>query len=119
MIRRIVKYVLVFLLMMITFCITLTVSSLIPKKYIEGNVRETAEILNEESNKLMIIIPSKRLYLMFDNFTDALMINTVYSIDTDTPFYSAMVARKNYIKGVTKTIYPDTNRSIKVIIKIY
>lgn len=117
--KKIIKYALVFLLMIIIFCITLTVSSLIPKKYIEDNVRETAEILNEESNRLMIKIPSKRLYMMFDNFTDALMINTVYSIDTDTPFYSAMVARKNYIKGVTEIVYPDTNRRIKIIIKIY
>lgn len=108
--KAITKYLLIFILMIAVFCITLTLTSLVPKKYIEDNVKETSTILNQETNRLMIKIASKKIYMMFDNFTDALMINTIYSIDTDTPFYSAMVARKNYIKGITEVVYPDTNR---------
>ena len=110
--KKVIKYT-VFILMIIIFCITLTLSSIIPKRYIEGNVKESALILNRETNRLMIPIYSKDLYMKFDNFTDSLMINTVYSINTKTPFYSSVVARKNYIDGTTETIYPDTTGELK------
>ena len=37
-----------------------------------------------------------------DNYSDALMINTAYSIDNKTPLYSAFIARKNFIPGKTE-----------------
>ena len=51
--------------------------------------------------------------MQFDNYTDALMINTAYSIDSSTPLYSAFVARKNYIPNVTTEVYEDVPGELK------
>ena len=51
--------------------------------------------------------------MQFDNYTDALMINTAYSIDNNKPFESSFLARKNYIPNVTDDIYQDTAGELK------
>lgn len=111
--KEISKCIIAFFIMIILFCTTLTLSSLIPKKCIEKKVGESAKILEEQTDRLYIQIPLKSIYMLYDNFTDALMINTAFSIDSKTPFYSAIVARKNYIDGTTKKIYPDTIGELK------
>lgn len=112
-IKSLLKYIITFFVLILSFSVLLTIVSLIPKSAIENKTVESAEILTKQTNRLMVKIPSKRLYMMFDNFTDALMINTAYSIDNETPFYSAMVARKNYLKGITTTIFEDTKGELK------
>ncbi len=104
--KNILKYIGIFISMIVIFCITLTITSLIPKEALTKKTKESAEILNEQTNNLIIYINNRPT--KFDNYTDSLMINTAYSIDNTTPFYSSMVARKNYIKGKTEIIYPDT-----------
>ena len=111
--KEISKCIIAFFIMIILFCSTLTLSSLIPKKCIEEKVSESAKILEEQTDRLYIPIHLKSIYMLYDNFTDALMINTAFSIDSKTPFYSAIVARKNYIEGTTKKIYPDTIGELK------
>lgn len=101
------KYFLTFVSLILVFVILLTVTSLIPKKAMEKNVRETAEILNSQTNRWYI--PVREFKLLFDNFTDSLMINTAYSIDNTTPFFSSMVARKNFIPNKTKVIFKDSS----------
>lgn len=109
--KNILKYVVTFISMIIIFCILLTITSLIPKEAITKKVKESSEILNEETNNLCIYINKRKV--RFDNWTDSLMINTAYSIDNSTPFYSSMMARKNYIKGKTLIIYPDSTGELK------
>lgn len=99
------KYVLVYLIMIMLFMSLLTVTSLIPRELIKENVQTSAKTLNRESNRLLV--PIRHLWVMFDNYTDALMINTAYSIDSSTPFFSSMVARKNFVPGKTKLVYMD------------
>ena len=105
------KYSIIYISIIAIFLLSLTIVSLIPSSTIEENVKETSEILNEQNNHYMIHV--RNWNIMFDNFTDSLMINTAYSIDSKDAFYSAMVARKNYIPGVTKIIYPDTTGELK------
>lgn len=111
--KKILKYLLVFIIMIICFWVTLTLTSLIPKECITKKVSESSKILNEETNALLIPIIYKNMYLKFDNYSDALMVNTAYSINTKTPFYSAMMARKNYIDGKTEVVYPDSTGELK------
>ncbi len=108
--KRVLKYIIIYVSIIITFLLLLTGVSLIPKSKIEKNVKETAETLTEQTNRYEI--PIRNWYMLFDNYTDALMVNTAYSIDNKNPFYSAMVARKNYIPGVTEEIYPDRTGGI-------
>lgn len=111
--KKILKYLLVFIIMIICFCVTLTLTSLIPKECITKKVSESSKILNEETNALLIPIIYKNMYLKFDNYSDALMVNTAYSINNKTPFYSVMMARKNYIEGLTEIVYPDTSGELQ------
>lgn len=103
--KEFLKYALTFLSLILCFALLLTLTSLIPRNWMEKNVKESGEILGNQTNRLMI--PIREFQVMFDNFTDALMINTAYSIDSSSPFFSSMVARKNFIPGKTKVIYKD------------
>ncbi len=105
------KYLIIYIILISSFLLLLTVTSLIPTDIIEENVKETSELLVSQKNKFYV--PLRKWNMMYDNYTDALMINTAYSIDNTKPFYSAMVARKNYIPDVTKKVYEDTTGKLK------
>lgn len=109
--KNILKYIVTFILMIVVFCVLLTITSLIPREALTKKVKESSTILCNQGNSLIIFIDGRPT--KFDNYTDSLMINTAYSIDNTTPFYSSMVARKNYIKGKTEVVYPDTTGELK------
>ncbi len=104
--KRIIKYPLIFLGLLLIFIFLLFISSLFPSNIIEKNIKKSSKILTEEGN----------LYQFFDwshvvnnNYTDALMINEAYSIDNKNPLYSCMAVRKNYNKNITKNSLTDQN----------
>ncbi len=111
--KIILKYIVIFIILISIFVATLCLSCLIPSSLLKENVQESSEILLSESNRKKVYIPIKQLTFQFDNFTDALMINTAYSIDSKTPLYSAFTAKKNYIPGTTKTIMQDSVSELK------
>lgn len=100
------KYMIIYVALIAIFIISLTLVSLIPSSSMKENVRISSEILNGQTNKWKIqnryLIPT-----VYDNYTDALMVNTAYSIYNKKPLYSAMMAMKNYIPGKTETITRD------------
>lgn len=106
--KNILKYVGVFITIILIFVILLIVTSLFPSEYIKENVKSSAEILVQEGNRKIVYVPQKLSSMQFDNYSDALMINTAYSIDNSTPLYSSFVARKNYIPDTNETIYEDS-----------
>ena len=108
-----IKYICVFLILIVIFVATLTLSSIFSSQSIYGNVQESSEVLLKEGNRKIIYIPYRQTKMEFDNYTDALMINTAYSIDSETPLYSAFVARKNYIPDVTTRVYEDAVGELK------
>lgn len=112
-IKVILKYLFTYIFYITIFIILLTVSSMIPTSAIKEETTESADILLSEGNRKITYIPYKNERMQFDNYSDALMINTAYSIDTDSPLYSAMVARKNYIPGVTQTVEQDSQKELK------
>lgn len=105
-IRCITKYSIVYIISIILFIILLIATSSFPASWIEENVKKSANILKEETNFKEVKTLFKTIYM--DNHTDSLMVNTAYSIDNLNPFYSAFIARKNYIPGKTKIIYEET-----------
>lgn len=105
--KKLIKYSGVYVGLIICFVILLTIASAFPTNWIKNNTQRSSEILLEEGNKKVAFVFEKLMRMEFDNYTDALMINTAYSIDNKTPFYSAFVARKNYIPGVTQKIEED------------
>ena len=100
--KKSLKYIISFIAVILIFLGTLTLTSLIPSSLLKENVKESAEILKEEGNKKIEYIVTRMEEMEFDNYTDALMINTAYSIDSKKPLYSALVARKNYLPRKNK-----------------
>lgn len=102
-IKSILKYPFIFIIVIIIFILTLLLSSLFPRDWIQENTYESAEILEEEGNPFEII------GIRLDNYTDALMINTAYSINSSEAFESIMLDRKNYLPDREQIIYLDKN----------
>lgn len=111
--NKFLKYIIVYIILIISFMGLLTLISSFSSEKIYGNVKEFSEVLLEEGNRKIIYIPYREQRMQFDNYTDALMINTAYSIDSSSPLYSAFVARKNYIPGTTTEVYEDSVGELK------
>ena len=111
--QKLLKYTCTIILLILIYVGTLYITSLIPQTALKTKVSESAEILAKQGNNFFIRIPNKNRYIKFDNYTDALMINTAYSIDSKEPLISSLVCRKNYIPGTTKIEYKDTVSELK------
>ena len=109
--KILLKYIAVYVILIIIFTVSLTLVCLIPSKIMRENVSESADTLLNEGNRVFFDLSYTLLIL--DNYTDSLMVNTAYSIDNATPFYSALTARKNFIPGKTKIVHPDSIYELK------
>ena len=113
-IKPALKYIVVYIILIVLFVVSLTISSLFPSEWIKENMAESANILELESNYKQVNVFYKGVAIPFDNYTDALMLNTAYSIDNARPLYSAFTARKNYIPGETNTVIEETVGELQV-----
>lgn len=111
--KSFIKYICLFIILTTFFVVSLISISMFSSKSIHNNVKESVDVLLKEGNRKLIYIPYRDSNIEFDNFTDALMLNTAYSIDPQKPLYSAFVARKNYLPNVTTVIYPDEVGELK------
>lgn len=103
--KDILRYILIFIILIGIYVAILTLTSLIPSSMLEENVHSSSETLVQEGEKVTFNLKYKEENIF--TFTDALMINTAYSVDSAHPIDSFMLARKNYIPGQTKEVYPD------------
>lgn len=102
MIKRISKYVIVFIIMLIIFLTLMVGACFIPNSAIYKNVKTSSEQLYELGEKQIIKLSKKEIVMFY--FTDILMLNISYSVDSTEPFESAILARKNYNKDITSNI---------------
>lgn len=100
-----IKFILIFVILLGIYFAIMTLTSLIPSGMLENNVRESSETLVQEGEKVTFDLKYKEENIF--TFTDALMINTAYSIDNNHPIESFILTRKNYIPGQTTEFYPD------------
>ena len=98
------KYVCITFILIGIYIISMLIVSLIPSSWMKNHVKESSETLYKDDEKVTIDLKYKEENIF--TFTDALMINTAYSIDSKNPA-SFMLARKNYIPGQTKKVYSD------------
>ena len=103
--KIVLKYFITFIILIILYFALMTLTSLIPSSWMENNVRKSSEIMLNDGEKKVYNLGYKKEYIF--TFTDALMINTAYSIDSKDPINSFLLDRKNYIPGQTKVVYPD------------
>lgn len=105
--KKLSKYTITFIILIIIFLALLVLVSLIPSTWMKENVKEAGDTLSKEGNHKSYYSLAVLNVLHFDNYSDALMINTAYSIDSNRPLYSALTAKKNYIPGITKKVVRD------------
>lgn len=116
--KEILKYVICFIILIAVYFSLLTITSLIPSGMLKENVSKSADyFLEHGGEKEVVDVRYKEVHLF--HFTNALMINNAYSIDSKKPIESWITARKNYIPGVTKTIYTDTPEDLMSASKYY
>ena len=108
--KIILKYVVSFIVLLVIFFGSLTITSLIPSSNLKKNVIKTSEIYKEEGEKKIAKVFGKEETIFI--FTDALMVNTAYSIDSKHPIESFLLARKNYIPGQTQTVHEDSQYNL-------
>lgn len=107
---NLLKYLLAFIILICVYIMLLTLTSMIPSSLIQKNVKESSETLALDGEKKEYDLLYKKENIF--TFTDALMINTAYSIDNKTPIKSSLLARKNYIPGQTKIEYVDSQYNL-------
>lgn len=109
-IKNVALYILITILLIVTYMTLLQITSLIPSTAMKDNVIKSSETLQKQGEKAFYDLKYKTECIF--TFTDALMINTAYSIDNKNPFESFMLARKNYIPGQTKIVYGDSSGNL-------
>ena len=104
-VQKILQYMIVILILIAIFMGSLLLSSLIPSKWMEGNIKKSAQTMKTIGEKEIIDMGYRKEVLFI--FTDALMINTAYSVDSTDPLASSLLARRDYLP---RTNYTSTYR---------
>ena len=110
--KNIFKWTLVYACIIIMFFLFMLLGCLFSSELIEKNVKESSVILCKEGLRYQV---TSFFNGQLDNYTDVLMINEAYSVDSTNPLYSALSVRKNYKKGQTKVEEKDTSHELKSI----
>ena len=103
--QKILQYVIVILILLAIFLGSLVVTSLIPSSWMGENVKKSAEDMKEIGEKEIVDMGYKKEVLFI--FTDALMVNTAYSVDSTHPLESSLLARRDYLPGQTTVVHAD------------
>ena len=94
------KYIACFFILISTYMILLILVNKIPSSSMENNIKKSADILLEQGERYTIDLGYKEESIF--SFTDALMLNMAYSVDSNHPIDSMLLSRKDYIPGITK-----------------
>ena len=105
-VKSLFKYILIFVILIIMYFSLLLLTSLIPSSAIRENVEKSSVKLLELGEKKEYELKYKKESIF--TFTDALMINTAYSIDSGHPIESLLLARRSYIPGQTLIVNEET-----------
>ena len=112
------KFLLAFFAVSLVLFILLYLSSLIPSPYLKSSVGGSVKILKHEGVYPSYGVPGRQIVL--DNYTDALMINTAYSVDSFIPVRSAIsgtrhtkeMAETNQVINLEKTYNQEAKTPI-------
>ena len=110
--KKIMNYIFIFILLILSFNIGLYISCSFDSKLIEKKIKESYEILNKEG---MFYKVSNLFNIQSDNSADALIMNECYSVDSSEPYLSYMKVRKSYKKNLTFFELPETVGELSTI----
>lgn len=97
-IKKCAKYIICYLGLIIVFFLVLYITAQIPRKAVHKQISQSAKILNEESESFLYYINGRDIQI--DNYTDAIMLNNIYSIDENNIIESIIKCRRNYIPNI-------------------
>ena len=97
--KNFLKYILTFIICVITCFGALALSTLIPQENIKENVAESAQIMKEQGERVLIWSMGRELPV--HNSTDAIMLNMTYSLSNDDLVKSILKPSRNKVPGVT------------------
>ena len=107
---NILKFIGLYIGLMIVFFLALLLVSFIPKGSIEKNsVISSRQLLNETEK---VYYQSFDRQMQTDNSSDAIMLNIVYSMDDDNKLESIMKCKRNYVPGVTTEVVEDVKGNL-------
>lgn len=86
--------VLAYISLLIIFIITLYISSKIPSKFLRTHISQSVTILQSEGVYPTTGFPWRKIIL--DNYTDPLMLNTAYSIQSSEAFKTSLLGKRYY-----------------------
>ena len=118
-ILEILKYFLVYLSVIILGIITLSIVSKIPRKYIEGNIKESIEKIMPYYG-IEEVVKSKT-YTTLHRHSETMLLNIMYCVDSDKPL-SSIIEAKYYGRGEFQSlnsILSATNGSIDQYIRYW
>ena len=105
------KYVISYFLIIIIACVLGTIVCKIPTKYAQKNIIESVGVFEEEWTDPLAKFGYNAVK---DNFSDAIMFNIIYSVDSEKPFLS-FIHCKNQIIPDNVT---DLGNSVKSLIAL-
>ena len=92
--RILVTHILLLLGLILIGSMSMIVVSLIPSSAQQSNIGASIEVLKKEGVYPVYGLPFRPI--VKDNFTDALMLNTAFAVDSSKPAYAAFVNNRAY-----------------------
>ena len=102
--KNILKYLVVMMVAFIVANLLLFLVCLIPRDCIEENFMESASVLIQRGNKYRILD-----FFICDNYTEAEIVNEIYSVDSENPVFSYLTMRRCYDPKFTKNEIENPN----------
>lgn len=116
--KKILQILFVFIILICIYFLSLLLVSCIPSNTMKENAKSSADYFIDNGGEKNYIDLGYKNVVLF-NFTNALMINTAYSIDSENPIEAFLTAKKNFIPGITQTIHTDTSKNLMSASKYY
>lgn len=107
---RFSAYVKIYLVLIASFAFLCILSCLIPSQKIKNNISKSAKEFMEDGTYPSAIIQKKACQL--DKFTDAIILNQIFSIDQDNLFFSFIAVPSYMEASPTQSLYKVTKKNI-------
>lgn len=92
-IKEVLKYVIVFIVIVFFATILLTLVASIPRKYVEKNLRQAVEYFKENNTEIRMMEGKNKGYAYIHTYGEEMLFNIIYCLDTNNPLQAVMEAK--------------------------
>lgn len=96
--RIVIKFLIVYISLVIVFTLSLTVVSSLPSDSIRSNIIKSIPLLEQEGD--YPLVGGEQSDYQLDNYTDSIMLNIIYNIDSTKPFDAGLQSVLYSLPGV-------------------